>query len=457
MKNLSLENIVAAVRGEYHGDFALLRREISSVTTDSRTAVEGCLFAAIKGERTDGHNYIPAVFAKGALCVLAEQMPEVAGGPVILVRSTEAALQLLAAFYRAQLETTVLGITGSVGKTTAKEMCASVLSQRFCTLKTQGNFNNELGVPLTLFRLRETHEMAVVEMGVSDFGEMRRLTAMARPDLAVYTAIGHAHLENFGDLNGVLRAKAELLEGMPEDGVVFACGDNAYLQAWDTGSRKKVLFGTTPNCDVYADKVVSLGLSGTGCDIVAGGRRIAVQIPAFGMHMVYAALAAAAVGMHLGLTDAEIAAGIAAYAPVGSRSRTLDTGWCTVIDDCYNANPTSVASALASLAALGGRRVCILGDMLELGEDSPALHRAVGRLAAECGIDLVIACGALASEIYAGAREAANPPLALHFPDKESLFDALPRLIQRGDTVLVKASHSMAFEKIVQALENLRD
>ena len=450
MKNLRLENVVAAVRGDYKGDSSLLRREVSAVTTDSRKLVEGCLFAAIPGERVDGHAFIPAAFAGGALAALAEKMPEEAAGPVILVPSTETALKKLAAFYRAQLPVTVLGITGSVGKTTAKEMCASVLAQRFNTLKTEGNFNNELGVPLTLFRLREEHEFAVVEMGVSDFGEMRRLTEMAQPDMALYTAIGHAHLENFGDLQGVLRGKGEMLEGMIGEGPVFACGDDALLAAWDAGGKKKVLYGTGENCQVRAENVRGLGLRGTACDVVCGARRIPVVIPAFGMHMIYAALGAAAVGMHMGLTDEQIAAGIAAYAPVGSRSRTVDTGYCTVIDDCYNANPTSVAAALASLGQLKGRRVCILGDMLELGAQSEQLHFSVGELAAKTGIEAVYACGERARAIAQGACAA---PETRWFPDRDALIAALPELIRRGDTVLVKASHSMQFEKIVAALE----
>ena len=452
MKNLRLENVVAAVRGDWRGESSLLRREVSAVTTDSRQLSDGCLFAAIPGERVDGHSFIPAAFAGGALAVLAEKMPENPAGPVILVPSTETALKKLAAFYRAQLPVTVLGITGSVGKTTAKEMCAAVLSQRYNTLKTEKNFNNELGVPLTLFRLREEHELAVVEMGVSDFGEMRRLTEMAQPDMALYTAIGHAHLENFGDLAGVLRGKGEMLEGMIGEGPVFACGDDALLAQWDVGKKKKVLFGTGDNCQVRAENVRSLGLGGTACDVVSDGRRIPVVIPAFGMHMIYAALGAAAVGLHMGLTDAEIAAGIAAYAPVGSRSRTAETARCTIVDDCYNANPTSVAAALASLGQLGGRRVCILGDMLELGAESEALHFSVGELAAKTGIEAVYACGARAKAIFEGAAAA---PISRWFPDRESLIAALPELIEPGDTVLVKASHSMQFEKIVAALEAL--
>ena len=452
MKNLRLENVVAAVRGDYKGDASLLRREISAVTTDSRRLTDGCLFAAIPGERVDGHSFIPAAFAGGALAVLAEKLPENPAGPVILVPSTENALKKLAAFYRAQLPVTVLGVTGSVGKTTAKEMCAAVLSQRFNTLKTEGNFNNELGVPLTLFRLREEHEVAVVEMGVSHFGEMRRLTEMAQPDMALYTAIGHAHLEFFGDLNGVLRGKGEMLEGIIGEGPVFACGDDALLAAWDVGKKKKVLFGTGENSQVRAENVRSLGLKGTACEIVSGARRIPVTIPAFGMHMIYAALGAAAVGIHMGLTDEEIIAGVAAYAPVGSRSRTVAAPRCTVIDDCYNANPTSVAAAIASLGQLEGRRVCILGDMLELGEDGAALHRSVGELAAKTGVEVVLACGELSRATVEGAAAA---PTARWFPSRDALIAALPELIQKGDSVLVKASHSMQFEKIVAALEAL--
>lgn len=452
MKNLRLENVVAAVRGDYRGDPSLLRQEITAVTTDSRVLSEGCLFAAIPGERADGHDFIPAAFAGGALAVLAEKLPDAPAGPVILVPSTENALKKLAAFYRAQLPVTVLGITGSVGKTTAKEMCAAVLSQRFSTLKTEKNFNNELGVPLTLFRLREEHEAAVVEMGVSDFGEMTRLTEMAQPDMALYTAIGHAHLENFGDLEGVLRGKGEMLSGMIGEGPVFVCGDDALLAAWDVGRKKKILFGTDVRCQVRAENVRSLGLKGTACDVVSDGRRIPVVIPAFGMHMIYAALGAAAVGLHMGLTDGEIARGIAAYAPVGGRSRTAETPLCTVIDDCYNANPTSVAAALASLGQLGGRRVCILGDMLELGAESEKLHREVGALAVTTGIESVIACGERARAIFEGAAGARE---ARWFPDCAALLDALPTLIGKGDTVLVKASHSMRFERIVAALEAL--
>ena len=360
-----------------------------------------------------------------------------------------AALRSIAAFYRAQFDIPFVGVTGSVGKTTAKEMIAAVLSARFDTLKTEKNFNNELGVPLTLFRLRDNHEAAVVEMGISDFGEMTRLTAMVRPSIGVFTLIGDAHLECLGDRPGVLRAKGEMIQGMSEDGVVIANGDDALLKDHDFG-RRTVLFGLGEHCDVRAVEAMPDGLSGMGCAILAGERRIEVKVPAFGSHMIYAALMGAAVGLELGLTDEEIVRGIAAYETVGSRGRVLDTGYITILDDCYNANPTSVTAAIDSLTALPGRPVAILGDMLELGQNSSALHRQVGAYAAQKGA-AVIACGPMAKDIAAGAGED-----AVWFADRIALLDALPKLIKRGDAVLVKASHAMGFETVAEALQDIK-
>lgn len=455
MRNLSIENIIPAVHGTYHGAFGLLNREVSFITTDSREAGEGCLFAAIKGARSDGHDYVNQAFAQGALCVIVERLPESAAGPAIVVKSTEEALKALAAFYRAQFGIPVLGITGSVGKTTTKEMVASVLSQRLNTLKTEKNFNNELGVPLTLFRMNDEHEAAVIEMGINHFGEMRRLTNIAMPDMALFTNVGFSHLEFLENREGVLRAKAEILEGMPRDGVVFVCGDDNLLRDMDCRGRVKIMYGTTPDCDVYADGVKRLGIAGSECDIVSGDRRIRAKIAAFGAHMVYAVLAGAAVGIHMGLTDEEISAGIAAYAPVGSRARVVDTGYCTIIDDSYNANPNSVVSAIASMEGVEGRRVCILGDMLELGPDTKKLHYSVGQAAAEAGVELLLTSGKLSEHICIGARETDPDIIAWYFPHKGELIAALPAMIRRGDTVLVKASRGMKFEDVVKALEEL--
>ena len=450
MKNLTLKNIVAAVRGEYHGDAALLNREITFVTTDSRTAAPGCLFAAIKGGKADGNDYIEKA---AALCALGQKAPENCPIPVIIVPDTVKALGDLAAFYRRGLAVKILGVTGSVGKTTAKEMVSSVLSRRFKVHKTPKNLNNDLGVPLTIFGLDDSHQVAVVEMGISHFGEMTRLAEIVRPDMALYTTIGAAHLEFLSDFNGVLKAKTEMLPLLPEGAAVFVNGDDPTLRTMTTPHRL-CLYGRAADCAVRAENVRLLGADGMELDIVSENRRFSAKINSFGVHMVTAALAAAAVGMSMGLTDSEIAAGIAAYKPVGSRSGIIKTGKLTIIDDCYNANPTSVAAALESLSMLPDRRVAILGDMGELGEASPALHRQTGEKAGELGIDALIACGALSENTAAGARTSGVKEVR-HFENKEELCAQLAALLKPGDAVLVKASHSQAFETIVEKLKEL--
>ena len=447
MKNLTIENVIRACGGKWLGDAAGLETELSAVTTDSRSVTPGCLFAAIKGERADGHDYIAATLAKGAACALCERKPEGINGRMILVPDTVTALQKIAAFYRAQFDIPVIGVTGSVGKTTAKEMVAAVLSERFRVHKTSGNFNNDLGVPITLFGLNETHEAAVVEMGVSHPGDMRRLAETVRPTMALFTVIGHAHLEFLKSREGILAEKSVVNQYLPDDGIVLCNGDDDLLAAMKC--RQKVLrFGMGENCEVRAENVQILPDGGTSCTVVYGNRRLDLRIQAYGEHMVYAALEGAAAGFVLGLSDEEIIRGISAYEPVGRRARRIETGKLTIIDDCYNANPTSVASALRSLSRGAGRKVCILGDMLELGEDAAALHCETGELARALGIDLVLTAGTLGAEI---ARGADQPDHA--YADRETLIAALPALLQPGDTVLVKASHSMRFEEITAALE----
>lgn len=449
MTGICVADVARLTGGVLHGDGAA---PVAVVTLDSRAVSPGCLFAALRGERADGHAYIGAALDAGAACCLAERVPEGETRPVVVVPDTAAALERLAAAYRARFDIPVLGITGSVGKTTAKEMVAAVLSQRWSVLKTEKNFNNQLGVPLTLFRLEPGHQAAVVEMGVSHFGDMAPLAAMARPTAMLFTVIGRAHLEHLVDRAGVCREKTSVLETMPPEAVAFCNGDDDFLRSLSCKQRK-VTFGLSPDCDVRAVDISLRGVEGMDCVLVSGVRRVPVTIPAYGEHMVYAALEGAAVGLEYGLTDAEIRAGIAAYRPVGSRAGILRTPRLTVVDDCYNANPDSVASALRSLRLLGGRRVAILGDMKELGAQEAALHRESGALAARCA-DAVVACGPLARELAAGAR-AAGCSDARHFETLEDLLAALPSLVTDGDVVLVKASHSMAFERVVAALRAL--
>ena len=415
---------------------------LSGGVIDSREAGPGLMFCALPGERADGHEYMRSALEKGAACCLATHVPEGVTGPVILVDDVRSAMAKIAGACRDRLGIPVVGITGSSGKTTAKEMCAAVLSQKYNTLKTEKNFNNELGVPLTLFRIGPEHGAAVVELGINHFGEMSRLGAMAKPDIAVYTLIGRSHLEALGDLDGVLRAKGELVEHMPPDGMLIVNGDDEKLAAWRP-ARRKLTFGLGEGCDVRGVGFAPRGAEGSALTVLAGERRIELFLPAYGRHLAYAALAAAAVGIELGLSDGQIAAGAADYAPVGRRARIIETPSLTVIDDCYNANPDSVKMAIASAGALGGRLVCILGDMLELGEQSEQMHREVGEAARAAGALL----------LTAGERSAAMG--GEHFASKAELISALPRLLKRGDRVLVKASHSMAFEEISDALRAL--
>lgn len=449
MKNLSLKNITSVCGGEYIGPAEMLDAEICAVTTDSRSVSSGCMFAAIPGSRVDGHDYIRSALNSGALCALVQRVPEGCTGPVIKVPSVRKALQDLAAFYRSQFDIPIIGITGSVGKTTAKEMIASVLSQRFCVHKTEGNLNNELGVPLTIFGLRPEHTAAVIEMGISDFGEMSRLAAIVRPTHALYTIIGHSHLEFLGDRRGVLKAKSEMLPFVSEKGTVFVNGDDDLLQGM-VCSRKKCTFGLGKECDVRAEDIKADGNGCTQCTIVCGERKIRCSIPAYGDHMIYAALEGAAVGIALEESSEEIAAGIAQYQTVGHRGRIVKTDKYTIIDDCYNANPTSVASAIRSMGKLEGRKICILGDMLELGNDADKLHAQIGTLAAESGVSLVLTCGELSKHIAESAKG-----LGMHFDSRDELINSLPKLITAGDIILVKASHSMQFDKITAALESM--
>ena len=416
---------------------------------DSRSILDGDLFVAYRGEKTDGHRYIQSALDKGAVCALGEYRPEDTDGPLILVDDVQQALERICAAYRRTLEIPVVGVTGSVGKTTAKEMIAAVLSRRYCVLKTEGNHNNQIGVPMTVSRIEKEHEAAVVEMGISGFGEMTQLAAIARPTIAVFTVIGRAHLEFLHDLEGVFRAKTEMLAFLPEDGVVICNGDDPML-AKLTCPQRLLRFGTNNACEIRASEIELLPEGRTRCRIEYGGRVIRADVPAFGRQMVYAALEGAAVGFVLGLSDEEIEAGIADFSTVGRRNAVTHTGSVTLIDDSYNANPESMRCAVDSLVKLKGRRVCILADMLEMGPDSPRLHRELGEYCGEKGVDLVLTCGPNGRLIAEGAGDRGR-----WFPEKRELIDALPQLLKRGDTVLVKASLGMRMSEAADAVKEL--
>lgn len=444
MKPITLQEVARACGGVLHGDPDV---KITSIVTDSRKATAGSLFAAIKGERVDGHRFIPMTVEQGAVCALCEDAPE-ADVPYIRVDSTLVALKGIAEYYRSLFTIPFIGVTGSVGKTSTKELISSVLSQKYRVHKTSGNFNNELGVPLTLFGLEESHEAAVIEMGISGFGEMTRLSKMVRPDISVITNIGYCHLENLGDRDGVLKAKTEMFTYLKDNGTIILCHDDDKLSTVsECKGIRPIFYGTDPSDEYYADGIEELLLDGVRCTLHHGESAIEVTIPAMGRHNVLNALCAMAVGYRLGLTDNEIKAGIESFTNVGSRNRILHTRGMTIIDDCYNANPTSTKAGLNTLSNFTGRKVAVLGDMKELGTDELALHRGVGAYAREKGIDLLIAVGELSKATAEGYGEG-----AYHYDTVESCIAEIGDLLQEGDAVLVKASHSMHFEKIVEAL-----
>lgn len=461
MKNMTLENIEKACGGRYIGTEAEKKTEVLGVVIDSRQVESGYLFVAIPGEKVDGHKFIPDVFAKGAAAVLSEQQLEDPAGPYILVESTTKALRDLAEYYRKSLDIKVVGITGSVGKTSTKEMIASVLSEKYRVLKTEGNYNNEIGLPLTIFKIRAEHEVAVLEMGISEFGEMHRLATMANPDICVITNIGLCHLENLKTRDGILKAKTESFAHLKKDGIAILNGDDDKLSTIrQVGDKEPVFYGMEEKMEyredakksVYATGVENLGLYGMQARIHTPEGEWDVRIPIPGEHNVYNALAATAVGLSLGLSLDQISSGILKAKTIGGRTNLLNTGSMTVIDDCYNANPVSMKASIDVLATAEGRKIAVLGDMGELGENEKKLHYEVGEYLAKKEIDVLFCAGELSEEIAKAAQKESKTCEVYYFKTRDALLEQLLPFLKKGDTVLVKASHFMEYPKIVKAL-----
>lgn len=449
MKNMTLQNIAAACGGKLYGGGKKVR-EASCVVIDSRKVEKGGIFIATKGERADGHDFIPQAVEKGALGVVCEKKPQNSDIPYILVKDSFQALKDIAEFYRKGLSIPVIGITGSVGKTSTKEMIASVLSEGFCVLKTEGNFNNEVGLPLTVLRIRREHEAAVLEMGISNFGEMHRLSKIARPDMCVITNIGQCHLESLGSREGILRAKSEIFDYMNPEGHVFINGDDDMLCRMKKKSMYEPMrFGRNPDNDIFASNVMNRGLLGSRAVIHMGLEVFPIEISLPGIHMVNNALAAAAVGKCLGLAKEQIQAGILKTEAVGGRSHVIALPAYTVIDDCYNANPVSMKAAIDLLTMAIGRKAAVLGDMFELGERENELHEETGSYAAEKEIDVLIFTGPLSKHMYEGACRANKKSEIYYYETKDKMMAALKEILKPGDSILVKASHGMQFEEVI--------
>ena len=445
----TVREICAAVGG------TLLQGEsdalITGVTTDSRAVSAGQLFIPLTGERFDGHAYIDVALTAGAAGCLTARTPEtlLPGKAYVQVADTRLALAALAAWYRSRFDLPVVQITGSAGKTTTKEMVAAVLSQRYDTLKTQANFNNDIGTPLTLLGLAPHHQAAVIETGMNHFGEIRYLGAMVRPDIAVITNVGDAHIENLGNTRqGILQAKCEIFEHLSPDGIAVLNGDDPLL---NTVALPQTILrcGRGEGCDVRVTDVDDRGIEGVACTVTTAQASYRLHTDSPGAYMIYPMAMAAAIGEALGLTGEEITAGVAAYVPTGSRMHIIHLPeGRLLIDDCYNANPQAMAEALKLLAAASfRRRAAVLGDMGELGELTTSAHRTIGVLTGELGLDTVIAIGEKARDIAAAA------PGAQWYPSVSDAMPAVRAAFTDGTAMLVKASHAMHFENIVKELE----
>ena len=458
MNNLTIETISNACGGTIMGESASIDRirsvEVRGVVTDNRKIKKDYVFIPIVGNRVDGHSFIDQALKDGALFTLAEHEIEGLDQPYILVDSSEIALKKIAAFYRRQLTIPIIGIIGSVGKTSTKEMIASVLGERFRVCKTQGNFNNEIGLPLTILSIQPEDEVAVVEMGISDFGEMHRLGEIAQPDMVVITNIGECHLEFLHDRDGVFRAKTEVFEHLAKEAAVIINTDDDKLAAIDEVPGAVVVRFGTRDQEIRADNISSQGMEGVNARLWIGQDSFEVNIPVPGVHNVYHALAAAAAANRLGMDSEAIRNGISHVESLAGRSRFvhLDNN-ITVIDDCYNASPISVKAGLDLLSRAENKKIAVLGDMAELGPTEIELHRGVGEHLANLPIDELYTAGDLAKNIGEAAQDSGTGCIIHSFDSREEMTDALLKSLTPDSTILVKASHCMEFPKVVEALE----
>lgn len=425
---------------------------ITAVVTDSRKVIPGCVFVCFPGARVDGHDFAAGAYQNGAAYVIANH--PVAGVPedrTVVVPSSHMAMVRMASNYRMLFDPLMIGVTGSVGKTTTKEFCYAVLSAFGKALKTEGNQNNEIGLPNTLFRLENDTRYAVVEMGMSNLGEIARLARCARPSAGIITMIGVSHLENLGTRENILRAKLEICQGLPDGAPLALNADDDLLPgAQIPGRLRPVWFGVrAQNADVRAVDITATeqGTAFTLRDAVYGD--FAVTIPTVGLHTVYDALAAYAAATRLGLDAAKAAAALGDYRTTGMRQNIVERGGITVIEDCYNASPDSMKAALSVLKGLPNqRRVALLGDMLELGTAAEAAHRQTGLWAAENGVDLLVAYGPLSEGTARAAVEKDVP--TVHCQTAQEVVQYLLQNVHPGDALLAKGSNAMGLDKILQ-------
>lgn len=456
MEALTLNQIAAAVHGRLLGEGFDAEQTVSEVCTDSRKIKKGCLFLPLVGEKFDGHDYIDASLSAGAAACLtavepAQQKP---GKAYIRVENTQDALRDLAGWYRGQFQIPVVAVTGSVGKTTTKDMVAAVLGEKYNVLKTDGNFNNNIGLPMTILRLNRTHQIAVLEMGMNHLGEIDYLTKIARPDVALITNIGDAHIENLGSRENTLKAKSEIFHGMTAEGRAVLNGDDALLRTLDGQIAQSITWcGGGENCAWRVTDLEEHWQDHMECQLHSPTGAWHQEIPSLGAHMIYPVTMAAAVGRMYGLTDEQIRRGILEFEPTKMRMAILHRGDdITILNDTYNANPQSMRAAVDILSKQASTyRIAVLGDMLELGDLGPALHASVGQFVGRIGIDCLITVGKLGESIADGAESAGCPKIR-RCANQAAAQVALAEEVRPGATILVKASRGMKFEHLVDYL-----
>jgi len=448
---LSIQDIVKACGGRLLNDGN--KSSVTSVSTDTRDIKPGALFVPIVGDRFDGHEYILAAEEKGAVCAVTERqnIPDGVTIPLIYVASTRRALMDLAGYYRRLFDVVVVAITGSAGKTTTKDMIAHILARKFKTKKTFGNFNNDIGLPLSIFQLEQGDEVLVLEMGMNHAGEIHELSLTGAPDIAIITHIGDAHIENFENREGILHAKLEIIDGLKPGGVVILNGDDPLLTSMAAAEKVKnfeVLYPGTENI-LQAEPI---GLQESRCSFSWRSKNVDLTVPIPGAHMVMNALLAVVVGLELGVAPSELSNGFDDFAPAEGRLTVETANDMTIINDVYNANPAAMKEAIKIVCRQTARTVAILGDMGELGAVAEARHLEVGEFAAACSVDLLVAIGPLAKHIYEGFLAAQGTGRAEYFTDSAEFLAKWKEFLKPGDVVLVKASRSMAFENIVTTL-----
>ncbi len=455
METLKCREIVNAVNGVLiSGD---LETEFSNITTDSRKITKGDFFIPLVGERFDGHNYVKASFEQGAAgCLIHKDTSCDKGQVVIKVEDTLCALRKLSAYYRQKFAIPFVGITGSVGKTSTKDMVWSVLKKKFKVLKTQGNFNNEIGVPLTVFNLDASHEAAVVEMGMSGFGEISRLTSIVKPDIAIITNIGLSHIEKLGSRQNILKAKMEIFEGLKSNGLVILNGDDNLLYGLKNLLKyRTVFYGMEDGLDYQAYNISSQGESGTSFEIDIGNNSYKVHVPVPGIHNIHNALAALAAGIELNIPAKDIIEGIGEFAPGKMRQNITEHNGIKIINDAYNASPQSMEAAINVLMDVAdkNRTIAVLGDMLELGDISIKAHKDVGMFAVSKDVSYIVAVGEQGKNIAEGALAAGTSKArVLHFENNSDAGKFLLEFVKPGDVLLVKGSRGMKMEEIVNLL-----